>query len=187
MVQFGGCSAAAYLSIQKNQFLFEELVKRDFKKKYKRTVLGMGWSILSPLLTLLVLQIVFGFYFGQSIPHYTIYLFCGNLIFAYYRESTTGGMNSLMSNASIFSKINVPKYLFLFSKNVSSLINFGLTMLIFFAFVFLMAFHLRGSLSFFCIRWRVWSFLIWAWDSFCQHFLCFSEISVISTTCLPCC
>lgn len=127
---------ALILKMKKHQFLFEELVKRDFKQKYKRTVLGMGWSILSPLLTLLVLQIVFGFYFGQSIPHYTIYLFCGNLIFAYYRESTTGGMNSLMSNASIFSKINVPKYLFLFSKNVSSLINFGLTMLIFFAFVF---------------------------------------------------
>lgn len=95
----------------------------------------MGWSILSPLLTLLVLQFVFGFYFGRTIPHYTIYLFCGNLLFAYYKESTTSGMNSLMSNAGIFSKINVPKYLFLFSKNVSSLINFVLTMLIFFAFV----------------------------------------------------
>lgn len=95
--------------MKKHQFLFEELVKRDFKQKYKRTVLGMGWSILSPLLTLLVLQLVFGFYFGRTIPHYTIYLFCGNLLFAYYKESTTSGMNSLMSNAAIFSKINVPK------------------------------------------------------------------------------
>lgn len=127
---------ALILKMKKHQFLFEELVKRDFKQKYKRTVLGMGWSILSPLLTLLVLQLVFGFYFGRTIPHYTIYLFCGNLLFAYYKESTTSGMNSLMSNAAIFSKINVPKYLFLFSKNVSSLINFGLTLLIFFAFVF---------------------------------------------------
>ena len=128
---------ALILKMKKHQFLFEELVKRDFKQKYKRTVLGMGWSILSPLLTLLVLQLVFGFYFGRTIPHYTIYLFCGNLLFAYYKESTTSGMNSLMGNAAIFSKINVPKYLFLFSKNVSSLINFGLTLLIFFAFVFI--------------------------------------------------
>ncbi len=127
---------ALILKIKKHQFLFEELVKRDFKQKYKRTVLGMGWSILSPLLTLLVLKLVFGFYFGRTISHYTIYLFCGNLLFAYYKESTTSGMNSLMGNAAIFSKINVPKYLFLFSKNVSSLINFGLTLLIFFAFVF---------------------------------------------------
>lgn len=125
------------LKLRKNQFLFEELVKRDFKRKYKRTVLGMGWSVLSPLLTLLILKLVFGHYFGKHIAHYTIYLFCGNLLFAYFKESTKGGMTSLMSNASIFSKINVPKYLFLFSKNVSSLINFGLTMIIFFVFVLL--------------------------------------------------
>lgn len=120
--------------IKKNQFLFEELVSRDFKQKYKRTVLGMVWSILSPLLTLLVLRLVFTQFFGRTIAHYTTYLFCGNLIFSYFRESTNGGMGSLMSNASIFSKVNVPKYMFLLSKNVSSLINFGLTLCVFFLF-----------------------------------------------------
>ena len=121
--------------LKKHQFLFEELVKRDFKQKYKSTVLGMGWSILSPLLTLLVLQLVFGFYFGRRIHHYTIYLFCGNLLFSYFKESTSAGMMALMSNAGIFTKVNVPKYLFLFSKNVSSLINFGLSLCLFFIFV----------------------------------------------------
>lgn len=124
-------------TIQKNRFLFEELVKRDFKQKYKRTVLGMGWSLLSPLLNLLVMSLVFTQFFGRNTPHYTIYLFCGNLIFSYYREATTGGMNALMANAAIFSKVNVPKYLFLLSKNVSSLINFGLTLCVFFLFVLL--------------------------------------------------
>lgn len=122
--------------LKKNQFLFEELTKRDFKRKYKRTVLGMGWSILAPLLTLLVMNFVFGHFFGRRVPHYTIYLFCGNLLFSYFKESTTGGMNSLVSNAGIFTKVNVPKYIFLLSKNVSSLINFGLTLCIFFVFVF---------------------------------------------------
>ena len=116
------------------QFLFEELVKRDFKQKYKRTVLGMGWSLLSPLLQLLVMSIVFGQFFGRSMEHYTIYLFCGNLIFAYFKESTSGGMNALMANRGIFSKVNVPKYMFLLSRNVSSLINFGITLCIFFLF-----------------------------------------------------
>lgn len=120
--------------MKKNQFLFEELVKRDFKQKYKRTVLGMAWSVLSPLLTLLVMSLVFSQFFGRSMPHYTIYLFCGNLVFSYFRESTTGGMNALMSNASIFTKVNVPKYMFLLSKNVSALINFGLTLCVFFLF-----------------------------------------------------
>ena len=131
--------------MKKNQFLFEELVKRDFKQKYKRTVLGMAWSILSPLLNLLVMSLVFTQFFGRHTQHYTIYLFCGNLVFSYYRESTNGGMSSLMSNAGIFSKVNVPKYLFLLSKNVSALINFGLTLCVFFLFVFLdgITFHLR--------------------------------------------
>ncbi len=116
------------------RFLFEELVKRDFKKKYKRTVLGMAWSVLSPLLMLLVMKLVFTQFFGRNTPHYTIYLFCGNLIFSYFNESTTQGMASLMSNASIFTKVNVPKYLFLFSKNVQTLINFGLTLCVFVLF-----------------------------------------------------
>ena len=120
---------------QKHRFLFEELVKRDFKQKYKRTVLGMGWSLLAPLLTLFVMQLVFGRFFGRM-EHYTIYLFCGNLLFSYFKEATNGGMNSLIGNAGIFTKVNVPKYLFLLSKNVSALINFGLTLVIFFIFVY---------------------------------------------------
>lgn len=116
------------------QFLFEELVKRDFKKKYKRTVLGMAWSLLSPLLTLLVMRLVFTRFFGATMEHYTTYLFCGNLIFACFSESTALGMTSLLENADIFSKVNVPKYLFLLSKNIQGLINFGLTLCVFFLF-----------------------------------------------------
>lgn len=116
------------------RFLFEELVKRDFKKKYKRTVLGMAWSILSPLLQLLVMRLVFTQFFGRNTAHYTTYLFAGNLIYAYFSESTSQGMTSLMGNASIFTKVNIPKYLFLFSKNVQTLINFCLTLCVFFVF-----------------------------------------------------
>jgi len=123
--------------MKKYQFLFEELVKRDFKKKYKRTVLGMAWSVLSPLLSLLVMRLVFTQFFGRNTPHYTIYLFCGNLVFSYFNESTTQGMSSLMDNASIFTKVNVPKYLFLMSKNVQTLINFGVTLCVFVLFCIL--------------------------------------------------
>lgn len=105
-------------TIKNHQFLFEELVKRDFKKKYKRTVLGAVWSLLSPLMMLLVMRLVFTQFFGRNMDHYTTYLFCGNLVFAFFSESTSQGMSSLMGNASIFTKVNVPKYLFLLSKNV---------------------------------------------------------------------
>lgn len=117
-----------------NSFLFTELVKRDFKKKYKRTYLGVLWSLFSPMLTLLVMRVVFTHFFGRDITHYTTYLFCGNIIFAYFADASSGGMTSLLDNSPIFSKINVPKHLFLFSRNVSSLINFSLTFLIFLIF-----------------------------------------------------
>ena len=121
-------------NLEKYRFLFEELVKRDFKKKYKRTILGMGWSALSPLLTLLVMRLVFTNFFGRNVEHFTTYLFCGNLVFSYFSDATREGMQSLVGNAHIFTKVNVPKYLFLFSKNIQTLLNFGITLVIFFLF-----------------------------------------------------
>lgn len=123
-----------FTKISEHRFLFTELVKRDFKKKYKRTYLGMLWSVLSPLLMLLVMSLVFKSFFGNTVKHYTIYLFCGNIIYSFFSDATTGGMGSLLANAPIFTKINVPKYLFLFSRNASSLINFVLTLAVFFIF-----------------------------------------------------
>lgn len=123
--------------MKRYSFLFEELVKRDFKKKYKRTVLGMLWSLISPLMMLLVMSIVFTQFFGRSIPHYTIYLFCGNTVYSFFKDSTYQGMFSLVQNANVITKINLPKYMFLFSKNVASLINFGLTLIILILFILL--------------------------------------------------
>ena len=120
--------------IKKHQFLFSELVKRDFKQKYKRTALGMAWSVLSPLLTLLVMKIVFTEFFGRNSPPYTIYLFSGNIAMSYFKESTKGGMGSLMNNSRLLSKVNIPKYLFLLSRNVSAMINFLLTLVVYFFF-----------------------------------------------------
>ncbi|CUH94491.1 putative membrane protein [Propionispora sp. 2/2-37] len=117
-----------------HQFLFEELVKRDFKNKYKRTVLGVFWSMLSPLLSLLVMSMVFGQFFGRTIPHYISYLLAGQIVFSYFSDATHGGMGSLMANSHIFTKVNVPKYMFLLSRNISSLMNFSLTFIIFLLF-----------------------------------------------------
>ena len=119
------------------RFLFEELVKRDFSIKYKRTVLGIFWSVLSPLLTLLVMRLVFTQFFGRDTPYYTTYLFAGNLVFTYYRDATTSGMKALMDNKDIITKVKMPKYMFVLSTNVSSLINFLITLVVFFVFTLL--------------------------------------------------
>lgn len=123
------------IKIKQYRFLLEELIKRDFKKKYKRSILGVWWSILSPLLMLGVLSVIFGNFFSKNTEHYMIYLFSGQIIYNYFLESTNEGMSALSSNSNIFSKINVPKYLFLFSKNVSALINFGIILCIYLIFV----------------------------------------------------
>ena len=115
-------------------FLFSELVKRDFKKKYKGTYLGMIWSLLSPLISLLIMSLVFGSFFSEYEEHYTIYLFCGNIIFAYFSDATSGGMMTLLDNAPVFTKVKMPKYLFVLSRNASSFINFCLTLIVFFIF-----------------------------------------------------
>ena len=65
--------------LKQHQFLFSELVKRDFAKKYKRTILGMAWSILSPLMNLLIMWMVFSNFFGNNVNHYVVYLFAGQL------------------------------------------------------------------------------------------------------------
>lgn len=118
--------------LKKHGFLFQELVHRDFTKKYKRTALGIGWSVLSPLLQLLVMRVMLTQFFATGIEHYTTFLFAGNIVFNYFNESTNSGMTALAENAAIISKVNVPKYIFVFSKNISSLITFCLTVIIFF-------------------------------------------------------
>ena len=119
-----------FRKLKENQFLFEELVKRDFTKKYKRTILGIGWSMLSPLMSLLIMWLVLNNFFGSNINHYIVYLFSGQIVFSYFVDATNLSMNALVGNAPIFTKVNVPKYLFLLSQNVSSLINFSVMILI---------------------------------------------------------
>ena len=148
-----------FQTIKKHQFLLEELIKRDFDRKYKGSFFGAAWSVLNPLLTLLIMRVVFGHFFAGAIPHYTIYLFCGTVIFGFFSESTSEGMLALAGNAHIFTKVNVPKYLFLLAKNAQTFINFLLTLLVFFMFCaldgisfswrFLMLLYPIGMLLFF--------------------------------------
>lgn len=91
---------------------------------------------MSPLMMLGVISFVFSQFFGRTIEYFVLYVLAGQIVFAYFSESTNTGMVSLLNNANIFSKINVPKFLFVLSRNVSALINFILTVVIFFCFVF---------------------------------------------------
>ena len=112
-------------------FLLAELIRRDFIKKYKRTTFGILWSALSPLLLLLTMDLVFGTFFGRNMPHYTIYLFCGLLLFNYFSSATRSAMRVLYDNAPIYSKVPVPKYYFLISHSSAQFIDFLVSLLVF--------------------------------------------------------
>jgi len=124
-----------FKQFSRHHFLFSELVKRDFKKKYKRTYLGVLWSLLGPLLQLTAMALIFTQLFGRDTPNFIVYLFAGNLVFTYFSQSTKAGMKSLKSNANIINNVHSPKWVFLLSTNVAALINFLLTLVLFFGFV----------------------------------------------------
>ena len=109
------------------------------------TVLGMFWSLLSPLLQLLIMRLVFTSIFADKRLYYSTYLFSGLIIFNYYAEATKGSISALSMNRSIILKIRTPKYLFLLSRNVSALINFLIIIPIYLLFAALdgIPFHLN--------------------------------------------
>lgn len=104
--------------------LLSELVTRDIKTKYRRSVLGVLWTLLNPLLMMTVLSIVFSQLFGRfNIDNYPIYLLSGQVIFNFFSESTSMSMSSIINNAPLLKKVYIPKYMFVLSRTISSAIN----------------------------------------------------------------
>lgn len=107
--------------------LINELVSRDIKKKYRRSILGYFWSMLNPLLMMLITAMVFSNLFRFEIKNFALYLLTGQIIFTFYSEATSFAMNSVLENASLLKKVYVPKYLFPLSRVVSSGVNLCFT------------------------------------------------------------
>lgn len=111
-------------SFNKYGFLLSQLVKRDFKTRYRRSVFGVLWSLLNPMLIMVVQYIVFSTIFRFEIPHFAVYLLSGIVMFNYMSEATTQSMSSIVNNASLINKVYVPKYIYPFSRVLSSAVNF---------------------------------------------------------------
>lgn len=107
----------------KYRHLLQELVSKDIKLKYRRSFLGYLWSILNPLLTMIVMVIVFSNMFRFDIENYPVYLIIGQILFSFVTESTTQAIFSITGNAALLKKTYVPKYEFTVAKVTSSLVN----------------------------------------------------------------
>lgn len=125
--------------------LFQELVIKDIKLKYRRSFLGYLWSVLNPLLTMLVMWAVFVHMFRFEIENYPTYLIIGQVLFTFMTEATTNAIFSITSNASLIKKVYVPKYIFTMSKVTSSLVNlvFSLIAMILVFIINGISFHLK--------------------------------------------
>ena len=127
-------------------FLIKQLVSRDFKTKYKRSVLGMAWSFLNPLLTMSVQYIVFSTLFKSDIPNYPVYLLSGIVFMNFFNEAVSMGMTSITGNASLIKKVYMPKYIYPVSRILSSLVNFALAILPLFLVMLFTGTPFRSSL-----------------------------------------
>lgn len=105
-------------------FLLAQLVERDFKTKYRRSVLGVLWSLLNPLLIMTVQYMVFSTLFRFDIPNYSVYLLSGIVIFNYMSEATSQAMTCIIQNASLINKVYMPKFIYPFSRVLSCGVNF---------------------------------------------------------------
>lgn len=104
--------------------LIKELVSRDIKLKYRRSFLGYIWSVLNPLLIMIVMTVVFSAMFQRNIENYPVYLLCGRMLYEFMTTSTNGAMRSVTGNASLLKKTYIPKYIFTLAKVTSCLIDF---------------------------------------------------------------
>ena len=103
--------------------LLQLLVERDIKVKYRRSFLGYLWSVLNPLLTMLVMWLVFSNLFRFEIENFPVYLLTGQVLFNFMSEATNMSMQSIIGSAGLLKKTYVPKYIFPLSRVTSSLVN----------------------------------------------------------------
>jgi ABC-type polysaccharide/polyol phosphate export permease len=125
--------------MRRYSFLLGQLISRDFKVKYKRSVLGVLWSLLYPVLMMCVMAAVFSGMFRFSVPgvSYLAYLMTGLTLFNYFSEASNLAMSSVVANFSLISKVYIPKYIFPLSKCLFVGINFLLTLIPLYAVIIL--------------------------------------------------
>lgn len=113
--------------MRKNSYILSVMVKKNFKAQYRNSLLGVLWTVLNPLLNMIVLSLVFSKLFGRADNYlkYPIYLFCGNLIFNMMRQITNQSLNCLVSNSGLIKKVKISYAVFPLSNMFTALVNFG--------------------------------------------------------------
>lgn len=122
---------------RRNRILLRELVITDFKLRYQGSVLGYLWSLLKPLMLFAIMFVVFVHFlrFGQGIEHFAVSLLLGIVMWTFFTEATSQGMQAIAARGDIIRKINFPKYIIVISGTISALINLLLNLVVVFIFM----------------------------------------------------
>ena len=123
---------AWYPEGQRDPFILRQLVTKDFKLKYRRSFLGVAWSVLNPLLMMTVMAVVFTQMMrgaDDSIPNFPLYLIIGNTAFQLMNDSTNSGMRSIIDAAPLLKKVKINRYVFPVQKVLFALVNYLFSMI----------------------------------------------------------
>jgi ABC-2 type transport system permease protein len=117
---------------RRNRILLRELVITDFKLRYQGSVLGYLWSLLKPLMLFAIMYVVFVHFlrFGAGIEHFAVTLLLGLVLWTFFTEATSQGMQAIVGRGDLIRKINFPKYIIVISGTISALINLGLNLIV---------------------------------------------------------
>lgn len=118
-----------YTQLKHDWFILRSLVSKDFKLKYRRSALGIVWSVLNPLLMMIVLTAVFSTFFRFQIENFALYLILGQTLFALMSDATSGAMSSIIDSAPLIKKIRINKFLFPLEKTAFALLNFVISLI----------------------------------------------------------
>lgn len=122
---------------RRNRILLRELVVTDFKLRYQGSVLGYLWSLLKPLLLFAIMYVVFVHFlrFGAGLEHFAVSLLLGIVMWSFFTEATSQGMQAIVGRGDLIRKVNFPKYIIVISATISALINLILNLIIVFIFM----------------------------------------------------
>lgn len=117
-------------NFEKYRFLLRELIKKDIKLKYRNSILGLFWTMLEPLLTMLVLTFIFGNLLGKDTDNFPVYILIGRLLYSYFSNGTKLALKSIRKNSGMIRKVYVPKYMYPLASSVSGFITFLISLLV---------------------------------------------------------
>lgn len=117
--------------------LLGNLISRELKKRYRRSILGYIWCVLSPLLVMLIMNFVFSNMFHNNIQNFPVYLFAGRMFFSFITDSTSSMSRSIVSNGALMRKTKIPYYIFPTASFASGVVNFLFTLAAFVIVLFM--------------------------------------------------